>query len=61
MTKTNKANQPNKSQPKKENIPKRKQYFKEKVLVPPVCVKQADGQLHNILSFVTVIVYWYAM
>jgi hypothetical protein len=51
----NQPNQTNKQKTTKEeeNIPKRKQYFKEKVLVPPVCLRQADGQLCNILSFVT--------
>ena len=49
----NQPNQTNKQKTTKEeeNIPKRKQYFKEKVLVPPVCLRQADGQLEgNIAS-----------
>lgn len=56
MTKTNQTNQTNKQKTtkKQENIPKRRQYFKEKVLVPPICLRQVDDQLCNILSFVTV-------
>lgn len=49
-----KTNQPNKTTKKQKNIPKTKQCFKEKALVPPVCLRQADGQLCNILFFVTV-------
>lgn len=34
-----------------ESIPKGKQYVKEKVLIPPVCLRHASDHLCGILSF----------